>query len=48
MWMVAMAVKMMCTMQHNFWLEFISRFPNFFIKYMRKLLFLHLSDISSL
>jgi len=34
--MVAMAVKMMWTMQHNFWLEFISQFPIlFFFKYTR-------------
>jgi hypothetical protein len=30
---VTMAVKMMCIMQHNFRLEFISWFPNFFLIY---------------
>jgi hypothetical protein len=45
---VAMALIMTCSMQHNFWLEFISHFPIFFFNYIMILLFLHQSDISSL
>jgi len=50
MCMVAMAIKIMCTTQHSFLVGIHIMIPNLFLfkKYMRKLLFLHLSDISSL